>query len=173
MISQHQLLGIRMEVNLLVYPVRHRKAVQEVLQERQRHDQRHQPLSVVLAATQELQPTAGRPCLRSTSDSSGSPSCTRSLSVWVRWLITRLLQCHSSPFNEYERPETNRKINNRILGSGEGRTFPCPGWVKPARYVWNRVGTGKTASVANRRQERRHHLMQSAALGHGGCDEAG
>jgi hypothetical protein len=37
-----------MEVDLLVNPVRHRIAVQEVLQERQRHDQRHQPLPVVL-----------------------------------------------------------------------------------------------------------------------------
>jgi hypothetical protein len=45
-----------------------------VLQQRQRHDQRHQPLPAVLDETQELQPTAGRPCLRSTGDSSGSPS---------------------------------------------------------------------------------------------------
>jgi hypothetical protein len=45
-----------------------------MFEQRQGHDQWYQPLPVVLDETQELQPTAGRPCLRSTGDSSGSPS---------------------------------------------------------------------------------------------------
>jgi hypothetical protein len=40
-----------------------------VLEQRQGHDQRHQPLPVVLDEAQELQPTAGRPCLHSIDDS--------------------------------------------------------------------------------------------------------
>ena len=69
MVLQHQLLGIRMQVHLLVHPVGHRIAAQVVLQQRQRHDQRQQPLPVVLDEAQELQPTAGRHGLRWTGDS--------------------------------------------------------------------------------------------------------
>ena len=43
-----------MEVDLLVHPVGNRIAVQVMLEQRQRHDQRHQPLAVVLDETQEL-----------------------------------------------------------------------------------------------------------------------
>jgi hypothetical protein len=70
MIPQHELLGVGMQVHLLVHPVGYRVAVQVVLKERQGHDQRQQPLAVVLDKAQELQPTVGaptlgRPCLRS------------------------------------------------------------------------------------------------------------
>jgi hypothetical protein len=53
-IPQHQLLGVRMQVHLLVHPIWHRVAVQVVLQQRQRYDQRQQPLAVVLDETQKL-----------------------------------------------------------------------------------------------------------------------
>ena len=43
---QHQLLGVRMQVHLLVYPVGHRVAAQVVLEQGQGYDQRHQPLAV-------------------------------------------------------------------------------------------------------------------------------
>jgi hypothetical protein len=43
-----------MEVNLLVYPLRHRIAVQVMLEQCQRHDQRQQALPVVLDQTEEL-----------------------------------------------------------------------------------------------------------------------
>ncbi len=69
MIPQHQLFGVRMEVHLHVHPLRHRIAVQVVLEQRQGHDQGHQPLPVVLDETQELQPTEGRPCPRWRGDS--------------------------------------------------------------------------------------------------------
>ena len=54
MIPQHQLLGVWMQVHLLVYPVRHRIAVQVVLEQRQGHDQRYQSLAVVLDEAQEF-----------------------------------------------------------------------------------------------------------------------
>ena len=62
MIAVHQLFGVRVEVDLLVhprcarrrYPVGHREAVQVMLQERQRHDQRNQPLPVVLDEAHQL-----------------------------------------------------------------------------------------------------------------------
>ena len=38
-IPQHELLGIRMQVHLLVHPVGHRVAVQVMLQQRQGNDQ--------------------------------------------------------------------------------------------------------------------------------------
>jgi hypothetical protein len=53
-IAQHQLLGIRMQVHLLVHPVGHRVAAQVMLQQRQGHDQWHQPLPVVLDEAQKL-----------------------------------------------------------------------------------------------------------------------
>jgi hypothetical protein len=53
-VPQHEFLGIRMEIDLLVHPLRHRVAVQVMLQERQRHDQRRQPPPVVLDEAQEL-----------------------------------------------------------------------------------------------------------------------
>ena len=68
-IPQHQLSGIRMQVHLLVHPIWHRIAVQVMLHQRQWHDQRHQTLPVVLNEAQQLQPTASRPCLRSTGGS--------------------------------------------------------------------------------------------------------
>ena len=80
MIPQHQLLRVRMQIHLLVYPtlrwappqstgtgkhpLGNRIAVQVVLQQRQGHDQWQQSLAVFLDEAQELQPTAGRPCLR-------------------------------------------------------------------------------------------------------------
>jgi hypothetical protein len=68
-IPQHQLLRIRMQVHLLVHPLRHRVAAQVVLEQRQWHDQGHQPLPVVFNEAQKLQPTEGRPCPHSTGDS--------------------------------------------------------------------------------------------------------
>jgi hypothetical protein len=53
-IPQHQFLGIRMELDLLVSPLGHRVAVQMMLEERQRHDQRQQSLPAVLDETQAL-----------------------------------------------------------------------------------------------------------------------
>jgi hypothetical protein len=53
-VPQHQLLGIRMQIHLLVYPLRHRIAVQVMLEQCQRHDQRQQALPVVLDQTEEL-----------------------------------------------------------------------------------------------------------------------
>jgi hypothetical protein len=79
-IPQHQFLGIRMQMHLLVHPVGHRVAPQMMLEQCKRHDQRYQPLPLVLDEAQELQPTAGRPCLRSTGDSSGGPSGDESAS---------------------------------------------------------------------------------------------
>jgi hypothetical protein len=38
-VPQHQILGIRMQLHLLVHPLRHRIAVQMMLDQRQRHDQ--------------------------------------------------------------------------------------------------------------------------------------
>jgi hypothetical protein len=58
-----------MQVDLLVHPLRHRIAVQVVLEQCKRHDQWHQPLAVVLDEAKELKPAAGRPCLRSIGDS--------------------------------------------------------------------------------------------------------
>ena len=74
MVPQHELLGVRMQVDLLVHPVGNRIAVQVVLQERQGHDQRHHPQAVVLDEAQELQPTAGGPCHHLRGGSSVSPS---------------------------------------------------------------------------------------------------
>ena len=54
MIPQHQLLGVGMQVHLLVHPVGNRVAVQVMLEQSQRHDQRQQPLPVVLDETEEL-----------------------------------------------------------------------------------------------------------------------
>ena len=73
-IPQHQLLRVRMQVHLLVHPIRHREAVQVMLQQHQRHDQGHKSLPVVLDEAQQLQPALGRPCPRWTGDSSGSRS---------------------------------------------------------------------------------------------------
>ena len=53
-VPQHQLLGVGMQIHLLVHPVGYRLAVQVMLEQRQWHDQRHQPLAVVLDQTQEL-----------------------------------------------------------------------------------------------------------------------
>ena len=58
-IPQHQLLGVWMQVYLLVHPFGNRIAAQMMLQQRQRYDQRHQPLPVVLDEAQELQPALG------------------------------------------------------------------------------------------------------------------
>ena len=63
-----------MEVDLLVHPVGNRMPGQVMLEERQGHDQRHHLLAVVLDEAQEVQPTAGRRCLRSIGHSSGTPS---------------------------------------------------------------------------------------------------
>jgi hypothetical protein len=54
MIPQHQLLRIRMEVDLLVHPIGHRIAVQVVLEQGQGHNQWYKPLPVVLDKAQEL-----------------------------------------------------------------------------------------------------------------------
>ena len=54
MVAQHQFLRIRVEVNLLMHPVRDRVAVQVVLEQRQGHDQRHHPLPIVLDEAQKL-----------------------------------------------------------------------------------------------------------------------
>lgn len=83
-IAQHQLLGIRMEVHLLMHLVGHRIAAQVMLEQRQGHDQRYQALAVVLDEAQEFQPTTGRPCLRWRGGSSGvhqtlAPFCMGSL----------------------------------------------------------------------------------------------
>jgi hypothetical protein len=43
-----------MQVDLLVHPLGHRVPVQVVLEQRQRHDQRHQPLPLVIYEAQEL-----------------------------------------------------------------------------------------------------------------------
>jgi hypothetical protein len=72
-IPQHQFLLTRVEIHLLVHPLGNRMPVQVMLEQRQGNDQRQQPLPVVLDEAQELQPTFGRPCRRSTGDSSGSP----------------------------------------------------------------------------------------------------
>ena len=40
-IPQHQLLRIRIQIYLLVHPLRHRVAVQVMLEQCERHDQRH------------------------------------------------------------------------------------------------------------------------------------
>ena len=96
MIPQHQLLGVRMQIHLLVHPrcarykhpLGHRIAVQVVLQQRQGHDQGQQALPVILDETQELQPTEGRPCPSWRRDSSGTPSGAGALSAWVRSLIS-------------------------------------------------------------------------------------
>jgi hypothetical protein len=54
MIAQHQLLGIRIQIHLLVHPAGNWMPVQVMLEQRQRHNQRHQPLPVVLDEAQEL-----------------------------------------------------------------------------------------------------------------------
>jgi len=54
MISQHQLLGIGVETNLLAHSVRHWVAVQVMFQQRHGHNERHQALPVVLDQTREL-----------------------------------------------------------------------------------------------------------------------
>jgi hypothetical protein len=54
MIPQHELLGVRMQIHLLVHPLGHRIAVQMMLEQRQGHDQRQQALAVVLDEAQEL-----------------------------------------------------------------------------------------------------------------------
>ena len=54
MIPQHELLRVRMQMHLLVNPVRHWVAVQVVLPQRQGHDQWQQSLAVVLYEAQEL-----------------------------------------------------------------------------------------------------------------------
>jgi hypothetical protein len=56
------------------HPVGYWMPVQVMLEQRQRHDRRYQPLTVVLDEAQELQPTFGRSCLRWTGPSSDSPS---------------------------------------------------------------------------------------------------
>jgi hypothetical protein len=56
MVTQHQFLRIGIEVNLLMHPVRDRVAAQVVLEQRQRHNQRHKPLPIVL---EEAQPKQG------------------------------------------------------------------------------------------------------------------
>ena len=61
-IPQHELLGVRMQVDLLVHPFRHRMPVQMMLEQRQRHDQRQQSLPVVLDEAQKL-PTDKRQAL--------------------------------------------------------------------------------------------------------------
>jgi hypothetical protein len=71
------------------HPFHHRMPVHElaqpVLEQRQRHDQRYQPLPVVLDEAQELQPTAGRPCPHWTGGSSSSPSSAGERShAWPR-----------------------------------------------------------------------------------------
>jgi hypothetical protein len=81
--------GVGMEGHLLVDPLGCRVAVQVVLQQRQRHNQRQQALPVVLDEAQELQPTADRHCRCPTGDSSGSPSGAGALSAWIRWLVRR------------------------------------------------------------------------------------
>ena len=43
-----------MEVHLLVHPVGHRVPLQVLFERCERHDQRHQPLAVVLDEAQEL-----------------------------------------------------------------------------------------------------------------------
>jgi hypothetical protein len=53
-IAQHQLLGVRMEVHLLVHPLGYRVAIQVMLEQRHGHDQRHQLLPVVLDEAQQL-----------------------------------------------------------------------------------------------------------------------
>jgi hypothetical protein len=53
-IPQHQLLGMRMEVDLLVHPLGNRMPVQMMLEQCQRHYQWHQPLAVVLDEAQKL-----------------------------------------------------------------------------------------------------------------------
>jgi hypothetical protein len=60
-----------------------------MLEQCKRHDQRYQPLPVVLDEAQELQrtkgnPTGGRPCPHWTGDSSGNPSDAGALSAWLR-----------------------------------------------------------------------------------------
>jgi hypothetical protein len=54
MIAQHELLRIRIQVHLLVHPLRHRVAIQVVLEQRHGHNQWHQPLAVVLDQPQQL-----------------------------------------------------------------------------------------------------------------------
>ena len=53
-IPQHQLLGVRMQVDMLVHPLGHRVAAQMMFEQGRRHDQRHQPLPVVLDEAQKL-----------------------------------------------------------------------------------------------------------------------
>jgi len=48
LIPRHQLFGIGMEIDLLVHPFRHRAALQVMLQQRQGHDQWHEPLAAFL-----------------------------------------------------------------------------------------------------------------------------
>lgn len=54
MVAEHQLFRIRIEINPPMHPIRDRMATQVVLQQRQRHDQRHQALLVVLDQAQRL-----------------------------------------------------------------------------------------------------------------------
>ena len=53
-ISQHEFLGIRMQVDLLAHPVGHRITVQVVIQQCQGYDRWYQPLPVVLDEAQQL-----------------------------------------------------------------------------------------------------------------------
>jgi hypothetical protein len=55
-ILQHQLLRVLIQVDLLVHPLRNRIAIQVMLEQRQGHDQRQQPLPLVLDEAQQLQP---------------------------------------------------------------------------------------------------------------------
>jgi hypothetical protein len=57
-----------------------------MLEQRQRHDQRQQPLPVVLDEAQQLQPALGRRCPHWTGDSSGGPSGAGARSAWARSL---------------------------------------------------------------------------------------
>jgi hypothetical protein len=62
MVSQHQPLGVRLQIHVLVHPVGNRLPVQVMLEQRhQRHAQRKQPLQEVLDDAPKLLPVlAGR-----------------------------------------------------------------------------------------------------------------
>ena len=68
MIAQFQFAGMRVQVDL---PLQIGLIIlaDKMVEQGDRNDQRQQALPIVLDEAQELQPTAGRPCRRSRSDS--------------------------------------------------------------------------------------------------------
>ena len=127
-IPRHQFLGVGMEVHLPVHPLRDRMSVEVMLKQRQGYHQRQQPLAVVLNEAQELQPTEGRPCLRSTVDSSGSPSGVGARShAWPRSLrLQPITVKHSFTMASYWAIDFSQsRLRHRRRGDSSAPTLPA------------------------------------------------